>query len=69
MQAIIRMSPAPLDEAVYLRRQLAHVSLFTIHYKFSGLIFLIFISLWLEDLFSLCESRALDLAPSSTGDV
>lgn len=69
MQAIIRMSPASLDEAIYLCRQLAHVSLFTIHYKCSRLIFLIFISLWLKHLFSLCEFRALDLAPSSPVDV
>lgn len=65
MQAIIRMSPLPFDEALHLCRQPAPVSLFTIHYECSTLICLMLIFLWLEDLFSLCDFRALDLTPSS----
>lgn len=58
MQAIISVSWAPLDEAVYLCRQLAHACLFTIHYKCSGLISLIFTSLQLQDFLSPPDARA-----------
>lgn len=58
MQAIISVSLVPLDEAVYLCRQLARACLFTIHYKCSRLISLIFTSLRLQDLFSPPDARA-----------
>lgn len=67
MQAIIKMSLLPPDEALHLCRQPAPISLFTIHYESSTLICLILISLCLEDLFSLCEFGALDLTPSFPG--